>query len=85
VWEEILGVAAGPTDNFFDLGGHSLLATQVLVRLADAFHVELPIRTVFFSPTLEELAHEIDQAQSAGTTEPAASIQRLDRRRSVTA
>ena len=47
-------------DNFFNLGGHSLLATQLCYRIRDTFKVELPLRQVFESPILSELANYID-------------------------
>lgn len=34
VWSELLGLPAGPEDNFFDLGGHSMLAVQMANRVA---------------------------------------------------
>jgi len=33
VWSELLGLPAGPDDNFFDLGGHSMLAVQMASRV----------------------------------------------------
>jgi len=33
VWFELLGLPAGPDDNFFDLGGHSMLAVQMASRV----------------------------------------------------
>jgi acyl carrier protein len=48
-------------DNFFFLGGHSLLGTQLIARARDSFGVELPLRTVFDSPTAEELSAVIEQ------------------------
>jgi acyl carrier protein len=60
VWGEILGVErVGVNDNFFDLGGHSLLATQVISRLKSSFKIDLPLRSLFESPTVAELAAEI--------------------------
>ncbi|VAW42374.1 Polyketide synthase modules and related proteins [hydrothermal vent metagenome] len=60
VWAEILEVErVGVEDNFFDLGGHSLLATQVISRLKTSFKTNLPLRSLFESPTVEELADEI--------------------------
>ena len=60
VWCEILGVEkVGVNDNFFDLGGHSLLATQVISRLKSSFKNNLPLRSLFESPTVAELAAEI--------------------------
>jgi amino acid adenylation domain-containing protein len=47
-------------DNFFNLGGHSLLATQLCYRIRDTFNVEIPLRQVFDSPIISELASYID-------------------------
>jgi amino acid adenylation domain-containing protein len=54
----------GATDDFFDLGGHSLLATQVLARVRDALHVELPLAAVFEAPTTRALAERVDALQA---------------------
>lgn len=51
----------GVTDNFFMLGGHSLLGTQVIARVRDVFRVELPLRTLFDSPTIADLSREIER------------------------
>ncbi|MDQ3804120.1 MAG: amino acid adenylation domain-containing protein, partial [Acidobacteriota bacterium] len=63
IWAEVLGVReVGPGDNFFELGGHSLQATKVLARVREAFHVELPLRALFESLTLKELAEKVGAA-----------------------
>ncbi len=67
LWTHILGVdQVGIHDNFFELGGHSLLATQVVSRIRETFKIELPLRTVFGSPTISELAEHVEAAVKAG-------------------
>jgi amino acid adenylation domain-containing protein len=60
IWQEVLG---GPHPyrhaNFFALGGNSLLAAQVVSRVLDVFHIELPISMLFEYPTLSALAARI--------------------------
>jgi acyl-CoA synthetase (AMP-forming)/AMP-acid ligase II/acyl carrier protein len=62
---EVLHVAqVGIHDNFFDLGGHSMLATQVISQVRDIFQVEVPLRKIFETPTVEGLALAIAHAQA---------------------
>jgi amino acid adenylation domain-containing protein len=60
IWGEVLGLKQiGVHDNFFELGGHSLLATQVISRVRQAFEVDLPLRSLFESPTVEGMASSL--------------------------
>ena len=64
IWADILSIKqVGIHDNFFELGGHSLLATRVISQIRKLFKVELPLRCLFESPTVAELAKEIEKLQ----------------------
>jgi acyl carrier protein len=57
VFTEVLAIdriRAG--DDFFDIGGHSLSAVRALTRINDALGTDLPIRTLFETPTVEAIA-----------------------------
>lgn len=61
IWMEVLQVKQiGIHSNFFDLGGHSLLATLMATRMRNALGVDLPVRAIFESPTIAELAEVIE-------------------------
>jgi amino acid adenylation domain-containing protein len=65
VWTKVLGIdEVGTRDNFFDLGGHSLTATQVLSHVINKFRLEIPLRLLFQSPTITEMAAVITEHQT---------------------
>ncbi|HKR78758.1 MAG TPA: amino acid adenylation domain-containing protein [Nitrospira sp.] len=71
IWSEVLGRPA--TDihqSFFALGGHSLLATLVVSRIREVFRVELPLRTLFDSPTIDGVAEHIRIEQRRVNSRP---------------
>ena len=73
IWCEVLKLKqVGVHDNFFELGGHSLLATQVISRVRYAFEVELPLRSIFESPTVAHM--------TASLLHPSATRPQLERR-----
>ncbi|HYG12148.1 MAG TPA: amino acid adenylation domain-containing protein, partial [Pyrinomonadaceae bacterium] len=63
IWTELLGLEeVGVEDNFFDVGGHSLLATQLISRIRESLHVDVPLRDIFESSTVAALSEKIDLA-----------------------
>ena len=67
IWRDVLGVdRIGVEDTFWDLGGHSLLATRVLSRVEQHFGVDLPLQTLFASPTLGGFASSVGERVLVG-------------------
>jgi len=66
ILRQLLGVdRVGVHDSFFELGGFSLLATRLTSRIREEFNVELSLRDIFQSPTVDRLAQLILRAQGA--------------------
>ena len=69
IWTEVLKVQQiSINDNFFELGGHSLLATQLISRIRTNLSIEIPLRSLFAAPTIEELGQQIQQLQQEDLT-----------------
>jgi amino acid adenylation domain-containing protein len=58
IWSKVLNIyPIGVTHNFFELGGHSLLAVRLMSQIQQQFQRNLPLATLFTSPTIKQLAH----------------------------
>ena len=55
-WEEVLGIAVGVHDKFFDVGGHSLLLVRLQRVLRQSLGREIPLLALFRYPTVSSLA-----------------------------
>ncbi|MEP6732473.1 MAG: amino acid adenylation domain-containing protein [bacterium] len=66
IWVDVLKKdRVGINESFMTLGGHSLLAIRVLGKLSRQFGVRLPLRSLFDTPTIAELALVVDAEVSA--------------------
>jgi amino acid adenylation domain-containing protein len=71
IWMDVLGLErVSIHDNFFNLGGHSMLATQVVSRLQRSLTMSIPFVAIFESPTIAQLAENIQKLEGALTPPP---------------
>ncbi len=74
IWAEVLGTErVGVDDEFLELGGHSLLAARVVARAREAFGTEVPLGTIFESPTVAGFA-EVVEARLRGSAGAAPAL-----------
>ena len=64
IWAEVLALdEVGIRDNFFDLGGDSLSASRIVSAVLQHFQLEIPLKALFQSPTVAEMASVITEHQ----------------------
>ncbi len=64
IWQKVLQITeVDPSENFFNLGGNSLVAVTLLGEIRSSLNVELPLISLFRSPTIIGLVKEIEQIQ----------------------
>jgi len=61
IWDEVLDSRwpVSIDSNFFDIGGHSLSAVKMIAQIKNIFGCEIPLASLFQSPTIEQLANVI--------------------------
>lgn len=80
IWCDVLNrERIGIHQNFFEIGGHSLVATRLVLRIREAFKIELSLREVFESPTVAGLSETIDVALKREALVEAPRIVRVSR------
>ncbi|HSU12937.1 amino acid adenylation domain-containing protein [Longimicrobium sp.] len=70
VWEELLGVEVGATQNFFDLGGNSLLALRLFAQVNRRMRCDLPVATLFAGATVRRMAAAIQEQRKDDASPP---------------
>ena len=79
IWRRVLNLERiSRESHFFMLGGHSLLATQIVSRIRESFQVEMPLRSLFETPVLWELAERIEGLMKVGAGKPAPPLQPVE-------
>lgn len=80
IWSALLRVRQpGRNANFFELGGHSLLVMQLASRVAKKWSIELPLRVVFDTRTLGDLALRVEALRTGTAAGASPEIKRLSR------
>ncbi|WP_074711002.1 non-ribosomal peptide synthetase [Arthrobacter alpinus] len=75
IFAQVLGLPqVGIDESFFELGGHSFLAQPLVSRINDALGTELPVQSLFRSPSVEQLLAE---ASKGATENVADSLRQL--------
>ncbi|HEY0409314.1 MAG TPA: non-ribosomal peptide synthetase, partial [Candidatus Dormibacteraeota bacterium] len=82
IWRQVLDVErVGVHDSFFDLGGHSLLAVRLLARIRRQLGRDLPLASLFASPTIEHLAALLGGGEGPAASTPMVALQTAGTRR----
>lgn len=68
IWRDILQTDTVDVErSFFEMGGHSLLAIRIIARIKTDMGISLPLKTIFESPTIAELAVRLESETGATT------------------
>jgi thioesterase domain-containing protein/acyl carrier protein len=75
IWQETLGLdRVSCRANFFELGGQSLAAVSLFSKIEKEFGKKLPLASLFRSPTIESLAHVLQDGKAETSWSPLVPI-----------
>lgn len=64
IWKKVLQITeVDPSESFFNLGGNSLIAVRLIEEIRSSSKVELPLVSLYRSPTILGLVKEIEQCR----------------------
>ncbi len=70
IWQTVLCIdEVGVHDSFFELGGDSLAAARVISQVIKHFQVDLPLKSLFKSPTVAEMARFVAERRAKKLSE----------------
>ncbi len=72
--------AIGADEDFFALGGHSLLAAKLMGQLNKGLGLQLNLRVLFESPTVQKLARAIDEQRGGKAPQRPPLVHQPERR-----
>jgi thioesterase domain-containing protein/aryl carrier-like protein len=76
IWQRVLGLQQIViTDDYFDLGGDSVRAVQLFAEIDRAFHIKLPLATLYEATTIEAMAQLLRDRSPAGCSRSLVAIQ----------
>jgi amino acid adenylation domain-containing protein len=68
LWAEVLDLdSVGTHDDFFLLGGDSLSASRIVSKVIQSFQIKLPMKALFDSPTIAQMALVVANNQQQST------------------
>jgi amino acid adenylation domain-containing protein/non-ribosomal peptide synthase protein (TIGR01720 family) len=71
IYAQVLGIErVGIDDSFFDLGGDSLSAMRVIAAVNAALDIHLPVRTMFYAPSVRSLTEQLGNQDSGPEVVP---------------
>jgi amino acid adenylation domain-containing protein len=80
IWCELLNrTEISVHQNFFRSGGHSLLATRLVSRIRTVWNIEVPVKTIFESPTIAGQAEIVARLTSSNPGREMPEIVTADR------